>query len=343
MNPTPETNLMPFVPTPLEEKWQSVSWRTGLPLPEVNESIMISGANMDNTCDQDRHWYRATVLAYTKDGLFVCLQSQYRVWPTTEMLDNCWFKLDDVLRWSKRTIPPQPIAAPLTENKWRVMARELVKIVASVANPEEARTALTIMEYNNLVLEERASQQVKTAAHLDIEKIAKDCWRKITFHRGNAIEIISQALTLALDSQKKEVEGLKKANSLMADQLQSSAYTTKDLLASLDELKRVGDEMAKALMELAKRHDLKSPINPSETIATIADYGEAVYTIANNALQSWQSATKDCVAANDDTAMLDWAISNWATFGNLMFGKFSHKNKCRQAIRAAMNATKGGK
>lgn len=65
-------------------------YRPGDLLPLVGETVMVSGANQDITCDQDRSYSGRLVVGYTPDGKFVCLQTE-GCWPTVERLENCWF------------------------------------------------------------------------------------------------------------------------------------------------------------------------------------------------------------------------------------------------------------
>lgn len=111
MTPQPELEPCPFTPSELELKWNSVKWRSGLPLPPVGTTCEVSGANADRSCDQDRQFTLAIVIGYTPCGQFACFQKA-GCWPFDERLTNCWFRPEDILRWSS-----QPAGASETLTK----------------------------------------------------------------------------------------------------------------------------------------------------------------------------------------------------------------------------------
>lgn len=65
-------------------------YQPGDALPAVGSRCLVSGAHNDVKSDQHRSYAWRSVIGYTEDDQFVCLQTKGR-WPTVERLTNCWF------------------------------------------------------------------------------------------------------------------------------------------------------------------------------------------------------------------------------------------------------------
>jgi hypothetical protein len=81
-------------------------YEPGDPLPALGTECLVSGANCDVQSDQHRSYSWRTVISYTDDRQFVCMQTK-NCWPTVERVANCWFA----------EIPTPMAPAPVSSNQ----------------------------------------------------------------------------------------------------------------------------------------------------------------------------------------------------------------------------------
>ena len=109
---------MTQAPTPgplsgsVEGRLAARPWTPGDPLPAVGSAVLVSGANCDVDSDQHRAFMWRTVVGYSEQDRFVCLQTG-SCWPTVERLENCWFAEIPTVRLA----PTAPVEASGSERE----------------------------------------------------------------------------------------------------------------------------------------------------------------------------------------------------------------------------------